>query len=247
MVSQYYSYENNNICIFILVWSKEYITESRRVTVSSLETLFGTKEYRSNVHHSVSILFNALSSSQSSVDDVSKSTINLLHHLIISLYRQFMINDNRVLLHDEFQKCLINKAFDIEALPTQRELLYILTSGSSLIQIFRTMLIYLDADIQRLKTTATINSNQCLQRYARESLCPICVSSSSSSSSSSRNQYNNEINELLCANDCRYVIRTCFNQTTNPYVAFALIAKGYAVVTKEIEQAVIELKVSIYN
>jgi hypothetical protein len=236
-VSQYYSYENDNLCVLILVWSKEYITESHRLTISSLETLFGTKEYRSNVDNSVLMLFNTLSNRHSSVEDVSKSTIDLLNHLIISLYRQFMITNNHLLLDNEFHKCLINKAFAIEALPAQRELLYILTSGSSLIQILHTMMIYLDADIQRLKTTATINSNQCLQRYAREALCPICISSSSS--------FNN--NELLCENDCRYVLKTCFNQTNNPYIAVTLIAKGYATVIKEIEQAVIELKVSIYN
>jgi len=155
-----------------------------------------------------------------------------------------MLNNNHILLDDKFEKCLVNKAFDIEALPTQRELLYILTSGSSLIQIFRTMLIYIDADIQRLKSTATMNSNQCIQRYARETLCPICVSTPSSSSF---NQINNDVNEPLCENDCRYVTKTCFNQTTNPYVAFASIAKGYSAIIKDIEQAIIELKVSTYN
>ena len=229
----------------MIVWSKEYIAESRRLTMSSLETLFGTKEYRLNVHHSVTVLFDTLSNNHASVNDISKSTIDLLNRLIISLYRQFIINDDRIAMDDKFQKCLINKAFDIDALPKQRELLYILTSGSSLMQIFRTMLIYLDADIQRLKTTATMDSNQCIQRYARESLCPICVSTSSSF-----NRFNNIINdgsELLCENDCRYVIKTCFNQSSNPYVAFALIAKDYSVIIKEIEQSVIELKVSIYN
>ncbi len=225
------------------MWSKEYIIESRRLTISSLETLFGTKEYRSNIHHSLSTLFDTLSDSHASVDDVSRLTIDLLNHLIISLYRQFILSDNNLLLDDKFQKCLINKAFDIEALPTQRELLYVLTSGSSLFQIFRTMLIYIDADIQRLKATATMSSNQCLQGYAREALCPIC-----GSTSSSFNQiHNNDIREILCENDCRYFIKTCFNETNNPYVAFASIARGYANITKEIEQAVIELKVSIYN
>ncbi len=228
------------ILILILVWSKEYIIESRRLTISSLETLFGTKEYRLNVDHSVTNLFNTLSDNHSSVDDVSRSAMDLFNHLIISLYRQFMMNDNQILLDDKFQKCLVNKAFVIEALPTQRELLYILTSGSSLIQIFRTMLIYIDADIQRLKSTATMNSNQCIQRYARETLCPICVSTSSSF-----NQINNDVNEPLCENDCRYLTKTCFNQTNNPYVAFASIAKGYSAIIKDIEQAIIELKVSI--
>jgi hypothetical protein len=227
----------------IIVWSKEYLIEARRLTISSLETLFGTKEYRSNIHHSVTTLFNILGDSQSSVDDVSRSTIDLLNHLIISLYRQFMLNNNQISLDEKFEKCLVNKALDIEALPSQRELLYILTSGSSLMQIFRSMLIYIDADIQRLKTAATIiNSNQCLQHYARETLCPICISSSSS------NQRNdNDITEPLCENDCQYVIKTCFNETNNPYVAFASIAKGYSAIIKEIEQAVIELKVNIQN
>jgi hypothetical protein len=55
-----------------------------------------------------------------------------------------MITNNHLLLDNEFHKCLINKAFAIEALPAQRELLYILTSGSSLIQILHTMMIYID-------------------------------------------------------------------------------------------------------
>ncbi len=222
------------------MWSKEYIIESRRLTISSLETLFGTKEYRSNIHHSVSTLFNFLNDSQSSVDDVSRSTVDLLNHLIISLYRQFMLNNNHILLDDKFEKCLVNKAFDSEALPTQRELLYILTSGSSLFQIFRTLLIYIDADIQRLKSIATMNSNQCLQQYARETLCPICISASSSVN-------DNDISQLLCENNCQYIMKTCLNQTNNPYVAFALIAKGYSAIIKEIEQAITELKVNINN
>ncbi|CAF4957255.1 unnamed protein product, partial [Rotaria magnacalcarata] len=66
------------------------------------------------------------------------------------------------------------------------------------------MLVYIQADIQRLQTTATIDSDQCIQRYARETLCPICVSSTPSSSSSS-NQISNDISEALCENDCRYI------------------------------------------
>jgi hypothetical protein len=151
-----------------------------------------------------------------------------------------MSNENDdLLLDDKFQKCLVNKAFELEALSTQRELLYILTSGSSLLKIYRTMLIYIDADIQRLKTSVTDSENQCLQIYAKESLCPICVRRSSS--------LNQNIIELLCENDCQFIIQTCFNQTNNPYVAFAAIAKGYSTIIKEIEQAIIELKVSIYN
>jgi len=151
-----------------------------------------------------------------------------------------MLYDNHLILDEKFEKCLVNKAFDIEALPTQRELLYILTSGSSLFHIFRTMLIYIDADIQRLITTATMNSDQCLQLYARETLCPICINTLSSFNRIS----NNDISELLCENDCQYVIKTCFNQTNNPYKAFASISKGYSNIVKEIEHAVIELKVN---
>ncbi|CAF4777399.1 unnamed protein product [Rotaria sp. Silwood1] len=220
-------------------WSKEYITELHRLTISSLETLFGIKEYRLNIDQSLSTLFNTLSNSQSSVDDVSKSTMNLFNHLIISLYRRFIINNDQIVLDDNFQKCIVNKAFDMDALPKQRELLYILTSTSSLIQIFYTMLIYIDADIQRLKTTVTSNSKQCIQRYAREALCPLCIHTSSSF-----NQINNNdnVNEILCKNDCRYIIKTCVNQTNDPYMEFALIAKNYSDIIKEIEKAAIELK-----
>jgi hypothetical protein len=222
-----------------IVWSREYLIESRRLTSSSLETLFGTKEYRLNIHQSVNILFNVLGDEQSSVDNVSQSTNDLLNHLIISLYRRFMSNENYLLFDDKFQKCLVHKARELEALPTQRELLYILTSGSSLFKVFRTMLIYIDADIQRVNTLVPNNENQCLQIYAKEALCPICIRTSSS--------FQRNINELPCQNDCQYIIKTCLNQTNNPYVAFAAVAKGYSTVIKEIEQAIIELKVSIYN
>jgi hypothetical protein len=154
-----------------------------------------------------------------------------------------MSNENHLLLDDKFQKCLVNKAFELEALPTQRELLYILTSGSSLMKIFRTMLIYIDADIQRLNTPLTIDANQCLEIYAKEALCPMCVRTSSSFNRIP----NNDITELICENDCQYIIKTCFNQTNNPYVSFASMAKGYSTIIREIEQAIIELKVNIYN
>jgi Golgi nucleoside diphosphatase len=101
----------------------------------------------------------------------------------------------------------------------------------------------MEADIQRLKTTATLNSHQCLQRYVRETLCPICVTTPSSLSSSMN--FNNA-NEPLCENDCRFVIKTCFNETNNPYIAFAMIAQGYSNVTKQIQESVEELKVK-YN
>jgi formate dehydrogenase maturation protein FdhE len=159
-----------------------------------------------------------------------------------------MTNDNDIILDNQFQKCLINKAFDIQALRTERELLYTLTSAASLIHILRTLFIYIDADIQRLKTTVKLDSQQCLQRYVRETLCPICVSTPSSSSSSMNynNNNNNNVNEPLCENDCRYVIKTCFNETNNPYVAFATIAQGYSNVIKQIQESVAELKVK-YN
>jgi len=145
---------------------------------------------------------------------------------------------------EQFQKCLTNQAFAIEALPTQRELLYTISSAASLIHILQTLFIYIDADIQRLKTTVKFDSHQCLQRYARETLCPICVSVPLSYSSSISND--NDINEPLCENDCHYVIKNCFNQTNNPYVAFALIAQGYSNVIKQIQESVVELKVK-YN
>jgi len=149
-----------------------------------------------------------------------------------------------LILDEQFQKCLVNTASDIDALPTQRELLYTLTSASSLIHILRTLFIYIDADIQRLKTTVTLDSLECLQRYVRETLCPICVSVPSSYSSSISND--NNVNEPLCENDCHYVIKNCFNETSNPYIAFSLIAQGYSSVIKQIQQSVDELKVK-YN
>jgi hypothetical protein len=185
-------------------------------------------------------LFNILGNHQSTGDDddVSKSAINLFNHLIISTYRRFMTTKPDDFIPDEqFQKCLTNQAFAIEALPTQRELLYTISSAASLIHILQTLFIYIDADIQRLKTTVKFDSHQCLQRYARETLCPICVSTPSSIN------YNNNVNEPLCENDCHYVIKNCFNQTNNPYVAFALIAQGYSNVIKQIQESVVELKV----
>jgi hypothetical protein len=49
----------------------------------------------------------------------------------------------------------------------------------------------------------------------------------------------------LCEKDCHYIIKTCFDQTTNPYVAFALVAQGYTNVIKQIQESVVELKVKI--
>ncbi len=223
------------------MWIKDYLTESRRITISSLETLFGIEEYHSNIHHSISTLFNILGNHQSTDDDVSKSSVHVFNQLILSTYRQFMTYNNDIILNDTFKTCLINKAFAIQALPTQRELLYTLTSAASLIHILRTLFIYIDADIQRLKTTVTLNSHLCLQRYVRETLCPICVNIPSSFSSSIH--YDNNFNEPLCEKDCHYIIKTCFDETNNPYVAFALIAQGYKSVIKEIQESVVELKV----
>ena len=226
----------------VLDWLKEYIAESRRLTTISLETLLGAREYRAHVHQVASALFDTLSNTQSSGDDVSRSAVTLFSQLVVSSYRRFMTYDERVPLDEKFQKCLVNRALDIEAFPSQRELLYTLTSGSSLIQTLRTMLIYMDADIQRLKTIATITSNACTQRYARETLCPICVTPSSAVDPISQAA---GVNESLCPKACRQVIRTCFNQTSNPYVAFASIAKGYSIVAKDIERAILQLKVKI--
>ncbi|CAF3419703.1 unnamed protein product [Rotaria socialis] len=216
----------------------EYVKEFRHITLSSLKTLFGTKEYHSNIHNATSTLFDILADHQSTDDDVSKSAVNLFTQLILSAYRRFMTDDDDVILDDSFKRCLVNKAFDIEALPTQRELLYTLTSATSLIKILRTLFIYVDADIQRLKTTVTLNSQQCLQRYVRETLCPICVSTPSSSIN-----HDSNANDPLCENDCRYVIKTCFNETSNAYIAFASIAQGYSDVIKQIQEHAIELKV----
>ena len=152
-----------------------------------------------------------------------------------------MTNKHDIILDEQFQKCLTNEALSIDAFPTQRELLYTLTSASSLIHLLRKLFLYIDADIQRLKTTTvTFHSYQCLQRYARETLCPICMSMSSSSN------YENSIHELLCENDCQFVIQNCFNETGNPYTTFASIAQGYSNITKQIQDSLTEIKVR-YN
>lgn len=230
--------------LLFIVWTKEYLTESRRITVSSLETLFGIKEYHANIHESLSTLFNILGDHQSTDKDVSESSVHLFNQLILSTYRHFMTHNNEIKLDVNLQKCLITKALDIQALPTQRELLYTLTSAASLIHILRTLFIYIDADIQRLKTTVTLNSHQCLQRYVRETLCPICVNMPSSRFSSFIHyDNNNNNNEPLCEKDCRYVIKTCFDPTDNSYIAFALLAEGYSSVIKQIQESIVELKV----
>jgi hypothetical protein len=226
----------------LLDWKKDYVNEARRITVLSLETLLGREEYHANVHHSISTLFNVLGDHESSDDDVSKSAVTLFNHLIVSSYRRFMTMDSQEMLDEPFQKCLVNKAFDIEALPTQRELLYTLTSGASLIHILQTLFVYLDADIEHMKRAGNVDSSQCIQRYARETLCPICISTPSSMSSSV-----NYDNEPLCEHDCRFVIKTCFDQASNPYVAFAFAAQGYSHVVKQIQEAVVELKVKCHS
>ena len=200
---------------------------------TSLQTLFGSREFRSTIQMSLTKLFESLEISRSSTDDVSRATVSLFHQLILALYRRFMNENERLIIDEKFQRCLINKAFDIEAFPNQRELLYTVSSGSSIIKSLRMMLIYIDADIQRLKSAATMTNNQCTERYGKETLCPICVSKQSE-----------EKGESLCPNACRFLIRTCFNQTTNHYMAFASLAKGYSMIIKEIEKAVLELKVS---
>lgn len=150
-------------------------------------------------------------------------------------------NNDQLEFDEQFQKCLVNKAFSIKALPTQPELLYTLTGGASLIHILQTLFVYLDADIQRMNEIASITSHQCIQRYARETLCPICVRRPSSWSLS--NNDDDEAEVPLCEDDCRYVVKTCFDQTSNPYVAFASIAQGYTQVIKQIQEAAVELKV----
>lgn len=206
--------------------------------MSALENLFGSIEYRENIHHSLVSLFKNLSDQHSNDNDVSKSAVNLFNQLILSAYRRFMTNEQGLALEDNFIKCIINKASEIEALPKKTELLYTLTSAKSLIKILRTLFIYIDADIQRFKETVTLDSQQCLQRYVRETLCPICVSTLSSSVS-----YDNNVNEPLCENDCHFVIKTCLNETSNPYIAFALIAQNYSNIIQQMQESVIELKV----
>ena len=187
----------------------------------------------------MSNLFTTLGNDQSQDEDVSKVAVNVFNQLILATYRQFMTEQAHFNLDDQLQKCLVNTAFNIEALPTQREVLYTLSSAASLVHILRTLFIYMDADIERLKATVTLHSQQCLQRYVREALCPICLSASMSSSTYDKRY----INEPLCENDCRFVIKNCFNETNNPYITFALIAQGYSDIIKQIQESVVELKV----
>lgn len=228
---------------FHIVQIKEYVKEFRLITKSSLETLFGTKEYNSSIQPSIANLFNNLGNHQSTDDDVSKSASKLFAELVTSSYRRFMTKDNDLVLSEDLKKCLVTKAFDIEAFSTQRELLYTLTSATSLIQILRTLFVYFDVDIQRLKTSATLNSQQCLQRYVRETLCPFCIHRPSSLSLPV--DYDDNINEPLCENDCQFVITTCFNDTSNPYIVFSSIAQAYSKIIKQIEESIVELKVII--
>lgn len=222
-----------------LAWTKEYVRESRRRTISSLETLFGTREYHKDIHQALTTLFDTLANDQSRDEDVSKNAVHVFDQLILATYRQFMTKQPHLNLDDQLQKCLVNTAFNIEALPTQREVLYTLSSAASLVHILRTLFIYIDADIERLKATVTLHSQQCLQRYVRETLCPMCLSASPLSATYAHQH----VNEPLCENDCRFVIKNCFNETNNPYVAFASIAQGYSDVIKQIQEYVVELKV----
>ena len=228
----------------MLGWKQNYVQETRQLSISSLEKLFGLKEYHSNIEHAITRLFNVVGNQDSSDNEVSTSAIDLFKHLIVSMYRRFMAADSDMKFDDEFEKCLIVKAFDIEALPTQRELLYTITSGASLVNILQTLFIYLDADIQRMNDTGTLNFHPCVQRYARETLCPICVGLSSSWAIGS-NFDENSLDEPLCENDCRYLMNMCFDQELNPYVAFAALAQSYSHVVKQVQEAVLELKVRL--
>lgn len=183
-------------------------------------------------------LFNVLVDSQSTDSDVSRAANDLFKSLVISMYRRFMSIDSEMKIDDQLEKCLLVKAFDIEAFPTQRELLYTLTSGASLVNILDNVFVYLDADIERMNKTATMEFHPCIQRYARETLCPMCLDDSISSLDET------QFNETLCQNDCRYLVKTCFDAQRNPYISFVALAQSYANSIKQIQEAVVELKVS---
>jgi len=146
-----------------------------------------------------------------------------------------MSQNQDITFDHQFEKCLLSQALSSNIFPIKRELLYVLTSGSTLVQILRTMFVYIEADIERLKATTTFRSYQCLQRYADEMLCPIC-----------HNRSLTNMVEGLCENDCRLIIENCLNQTENPYINFAINAQGYTNITKNIQNSVNELKVRVF-
>ena len=205
-----------------------------RITKTSLELLFGQQEFQMHLDETLTNLFDAFGRNDLSSDEVSKSSVHLFNQLILSLYRRFMSENPDEILPELLEKCLIKKAFDIEALPKERELLYTLTSGASLIHVLQNFFIYLDADIQRMNESTTLNSIQCLQRYARETLCPICVHMP--------NHHDEMINGPLCENDCQFIVKTCFDSTTNPYMSFVETIQGYRHILEQIQQATNELK-----
>ncbi|CAF1308428.1 unnamed protein product, partial [Didymodactylos carnosus] len=219
----------------IELWSIDHFNVIKRLTEQSMETLFGTYEYRHHIHRSIEQLFNSLKSEKS--DEVHKSATSLFKHMIISTYRRFMMNGNYVEYNgrftDEFRSCLTTKGFEIDVFPSQREILYILSSGSTILNILRTMLTYIDSDIYRLKnydfTTFNENLNDCTQKYSLSALCPVCSS--------------NNINTSVCYQDCRQFIQQCISTSNqNPYISYAMKAKEYATVLKEMQNSIIELK-----
>lgn len=219
-------------CSILVVRWREYLGEYRRLTTSSLQTIFGSRLYHAHVEQDLSTLFNILVSDQANLDDVTRASNRLFDQLILSSYSQFSAKDPYAPLDDQLKTCLIITASHIDALPTRRELLFTLTSAASLIHIARTLFVYMDADIERLKRSAFPDPDRCFQRYAQESLCPICASADADG------------NEPLCEDSCRFVMKTCLEQTNNPYVTFALVAQGYSNVIKQIQELIVELKVS---
>ncbi|CAF1285980.1 unnamed protein product, partial [Didymodactylos carnosus] len=215
-------------------WVIEHLGEIQRLTEQSMETLFGTYEYRHNIHYSIGQLFDSLKAERS--DEVHKPITELFKHMIVSTYRHFMMNDNNNEYNhrftDEFRSCLITKGFEIDVFPSQREILYILSSSSTILNILRNMLTYIESDMYRLKndnlTIFNENLNDCTQKYSRATLCPICSS--------------NSIQSPICYSDCRQFIRQCIsNSSQNPYGSYAMKAKGYAIILQEMQSSIIEL------
>ena len=212
-------------------WIRDFLIESQRLTTNTLEILFGKQIFRLFLRNFLTNFFEIFSNSHSTSDDVSKSTNNLFDQLILSSYRRFFLRNSTIEFDQRFERCLKTKSSEFVVFPIQRDFLYTLTSSSVSFDIVRRTIVYLDADVERLKSSTNWSPKICSERFSRESLCPICS--------------NSMLNETLCPNSCRFILKTCFNQSQNPFVAFASMAKSYAMILNEIENSIVELKVKI--
>lgn len=196
-----------------------------------LENVFGVAHFRSNLEKSFSDFLKTLKNVESTSEQISHSSVGLLNDLTVSIYEKVSSNDDSKKLDENFKFCLINKATENNIFVEEREFISILTIGSSLLKLVQKLIVYVEADIQRLKNKSTMTKNPCVERFSKENLCPIC--------------HGNEESQVepLCSRTCQYLVKTCFNRTGNDYMAFGSIAKGYSMIIGDIEQALFQLKV----